>query len=143
MQKYHFWDDLPFIVRTFAGMNNKTGSIEMRDSRNQKLKAKRSIAVDIADSNIDFKQLTHRSFNNIIPDIEQNGILDFKIKILYSYLDKEYRRIPTKGDTFLVRSDLADGILTLKVHKVDGPGHTTCNEIADTIVNEIGKGHID
>jgi hypothetical protein len=140
-QKYHFWDDLPFIVQSLAGMNNKTGSFEMKNSNNQTLKAKRNIAVDIAESNVDFKQLTPNNLSSILKDIEYNGILDFKIRLLYSYLGNNLNKIPTKGDTFLVRSDLNGGILTLQVHKTDGPGHTTCGEIADTIIDEICKGH--
>ena len=142
-QKYHFWDDLPYIVKTFAGMNNKSGSFKINKSKNQALKAKRNMAVDIAESNVDFKQLTANNLSGILKDIKSNGILDFKIRLLYSYLGNNLDRIPTKGDTFLIRSDLNGGILTLQVHMMDGPGLTSCNEIADTIVDEISKGHPD
>ncbi len=101
------------------------------------------MAVDIAESNVDFKQLTTNNLSSILKDIESNGILDFKIRLLYSYLGNNLNRIPTKGDTFLVRSDLNGGILTLQVHMIDGPGLTTCDEIADTIIDEISKGHPD
>ena len=74
-------------------------------------------------------------------NIDQNGTLDFRFRILYSYLDKNYLKVATRGDTFLVRSELTDAILTLKVHLEEGPGHTTCNEIADTIVDEIDRSN--
>ncbi|MCD4816391.1 MAG: hypothetical protein K8R06_08335 [Methanosarcinales archaeon] len=102
---------------------------------------KRNIAIDIAQANVDFVSLTNQNLENIMLDIDQDGTIDFRFRILYSHLNKKYSRIATRGDTFLVRSELANGILTLKVHLADGPGHTTCNEIADTIVDEIDRSN--
>ena len=113
----------------------------MRGNKGEILNAKRNIAVDIAESNIDFVQLTNQNLEKIKLNIDKNGTIDFRFRILYSHLDENYRKVPNRGDTFLVRSELSDGILTLKVHLADGPGHTTCNEIANTIADEIDRGN--
>ena len=140
-QKYSFWADLPYIVETFAGMNNKSGSLKLIGNNGETLNTKRNIAIDIAEANVDFVPLTNQNRKNIMLNIDPNGTIDFRFRILYSHLNKKYNRIATRGDTFLVRSELANGILTLKVHMSDGPGHTTCNEIADTIVGEIDRSN--
>jgi hypothetical protein len=139
-QKYSFWADLPYLVETFAGMNNKSGSFKLIGNKGETLNTKRNIAIDIAEASVDFAPLTNQNLENIMLNIDQNGTIDFRFRILYSHLDQNYTKVATRGDTFLVRSELADGILTLKVHLADGPGHTTCNEIADTIVDEIDRG---
>lgn len=140
-QRYSFWADLPYLVETFAGMNNKSGSIELIGNKGETLNTKRNISIDIAEANVDFVPLTNQNQKNIMLDIDLDGTIDFRFRILYSHLNKKYSRIATRGDIFLVRSELTDGILTLKVHLADGPGHTTCNEIADTIVDEIDRSN--
>ena len=140
-QKYSFWADLPYLVKTFTGMNNKSGSFKLIGNKGETLDTKRNIAIDIAQANVDFVPLTNQNLENIMLNISQNGTIDFRFRILYSHLDKNYAKIATRGDTFLVRSELTDGILTLKVHLDEGPGHTTCNEIADTIVDEIDRSN--
>ena len=67
--------------------------------------------------------------------------MDFRVQILYPHLDKNYNRVATGSDTFPVRSELADGILTMKIHLIDGLWHTSCNEIGDTIVGKIDLGN--
>jgi hypothetical protein len=140
-QKYSFWSNLPYLVKTFAGMNDKSGAFQLVTPKGETLKAKRSISVEIAEANIDFRPLTNDNLNYILGDIDDSGLLDFRIGLLYSYLDKDYKRIPYRKDTFLVRSDLTSGILTLLIHPHDGPGLTTCHEIANTIVTELEKGN--
>lgn len=115
----------------------------MMTPKGKTVAAKRNIAVEIAESNIDFKPLVDKNLDNILENIENNGTLDFKILLLYSILNHEFNRVPVREDDFLVRSDLANGILTLKIHHEKGPGHTTCNEIANTIVDELERGHQD
>jgi hypothetical protein len=139
-QKYSFWADFPYLLKTYATMNNKSGSFKLTGNKGESLNIKRNIAVDIAESNIDFVHLTNQNLEKIMMNIDKNGTIDFRFRILYSHLDTNYQKVATRGDTFLVRSELADGILTLKVHLMDGPGYTTCNEIADTIVDEIDRG---
>jgi len=139
-QKYSFWADLPYLLKTYTSMNNKFGSFELIGNKGEILNTKRNIAIDIAEANVDFVQLTNQNLDKILSNIDQNGTIDFRFRMLYSHLNQKYSRIVTRGDTFLVRCELTDGILTLKVHLADGPGHTTCNEIADTIVDEINQG---
>lgn len=139
-QKYSFWADLHYIVKVFAQMSGKSGSINILTQKGQATNAKRSISVDITESSVDFKPLTKDTLNSILESIMNNGILDFRVRIFYSCLDKNYNKIPMREDTFLVRSDLENGILTLKIHRTAGPGYTTYQEIADTIVDEIGRG---
>lgn len=139
-QKYSFWADFPYLLKTFASMNNKSGYLKLTGNRGETLNIKRNIAVDIAEANVDFVHLTNQNLEKIMMNIDKNGTIDFRFRILYSHLDTNYQKVATRGDTFLVRSELADGILTLKIHLMDGPGYTTCNEIADTIVDEIDRG---
>jgi len=139
-QKYSFWADFPYLLKTYARMNNKSGSFKLVGNKGETLNTKRNIAVDIAEANVDFVQLNNQNLEKIMLNIDKNGTIDFRFRILYSHLDTNYRKVATRGDTFLIRSELSDGILTLKVHLVDGPGHTTCNEIVDTIVDEIDRG---
>lgn len=140
-QKYSFWADLPYLVQTFAQMNEKSGTIQLTTPKGDHLDAKRSIFVEIAKSSIDFTPLTNNNLDDILEDIEQSGLLDFRIVVLYSYLDKYYKRVPYRKDSFLVRCHLANGILTLMIHPHEGPGHTTCDEIANTIVHELEQHH--
>jgi len=142
-QKYSFWADLPYLVKTFAGMNDKSGAFQLVTPKGETLKTKRSISVEIAEANIDFKPLTNDNINHVLEDIDDSGLLDFRIVLLYSHLDKDYKRVPYRKDTFLVRCYISDGILTLMIHLHDGPGHTRPDEIANTIVDELGKGHLD
>jgi len=71
------------------------------------LNTKGDIAIDITEANIDFVHLTK--------NIDQDGTLDFRVRTLYSHLDINYNRVTTGSDTFLVRSELVDDILTMKI----------------------------
>lgn len=139
-QNYRFLGNLPYIVKILAGMNNKSGTITLQGRSDPTLQAKRGIIVEIAESSMDFKPLGPANLDSVLEDIEDNGTLDFKIKILYSRLDKDYRRVAFNEDTFLVRCELIQGIMTLKIHLLHGPEHTNCGEIASTLVDEIIRG---
>lgn len=97
--------------------------------------------MDITEANIDFVPLTNQNLENTLLSIDQNDTLDFRLRILYSHLDKNYSRITTRCDTFLARSELANSILIMKVHLIDGPWHTSCKGIVDIIVGEIDRGN--
>jgi hypothetical protein len=71
--------------------------------------------------------------------VKNEGTVDFKVTLKYSFLDDNFDRVPFTGDSFLVRTHLDSGILTMKVHHTDGMGRTECGRIADTIVDEIIK----
>ncbi|MCL7414910.1 MAG: hypothetical protein M8349_02455 [ANME-2 cluster archaeon] len=139
-QNYSFWGNLPYLVKTLAAMNNRSGSMTLTGNTGQVLDVKRNIKVDIAEANVDFKSLAPKDLDAVLEGIENNGMLDFRINILYSRLNKDYSRVAFNEDTFLVRCELNQRILILKIHKLHGPGHTTCSEIASTMVDEIIRG---
>ncbi|MBU4491195.1 MAG: hypothetical protein KKD69_01900, partial [Euryarchaeota archaeon] len=81
--------------------------------------------------------LNKNTLDSVLKDVDAEGIIDFRVNLNYSFLDEKFDRIPFKGDSFLVRTDLENGVLTMKVHHIDGMGRTDCERIADTIVDEI------
>ncbi len=138
-RKYNFKADLPYIVKTMAGMDGQFGNFitDGPDRKATPIQAKRSINIEITDKNIDFYPLNKNNLGSVLKDVSAEGIIDFRVNLKYSFLDQKYDRIPFKGDTYLVRIDLENGILTMKVHHIDGMGRTACERIADTIVEEI------
>lgn len=109
------------------------------DGKGRAIKAKRSINVEITDRSVDFYPLNKNTLATVLKDIAGEGIVDFRVNLKYSLLDEKFDRIPFKGDSYLVRADLNNGILTMKVHHIDGMKRTDCERIADTIVEEIAK----
>ncbi len=75
----------------------------------------------------------------ILPDIEAEGTIDFRIKLSYAALDHKYTRVPIKGDSYLVRTSLENGVLKMLINNTEGMGRTDCERIADTIVEEIKR----
>jgi hypothetical protein len=139
-RRYNFREDLPYIVRVMAEMDGKFGifTTDAPDIREgSMIRAKRSIAVEITDGTVNFRPLNRDSLDSVLADTDREGTIDFRVALRYSFLDEKYNRIPFKGDSYLVRTQLDNGILTLKVHRIDGMGRTECSRIADTIVDEI------
>lgn len=138
-QKYNFKADLPYIVKTIAGMDGQFGTFvtDAPDIRGSPVKAKRGINVEIADRKVDFHPLNKDTLDSVLADVDAEGTIDFKVTLKYSHLDEKYNRVPFKGDSYLVRAVLENGVLTMKVHHIDGMGRTQCASIADTIVEEI------
>ncbi len=140
-RKYNFRADLPYIVKVMAGMDGQFGNFitDGPDRKATPIKAKRSISIEITDKSIDFYPLNKNTLNSVLKDITEEGIIDFKVNLKYSFLDEKFERIPFKGDSFLVRADLENGILTMKLHRIEGMGRTECERVADTIVEEITR----
>lgn len=140
-RKFNFKADLPFIVRTMAGIDGQFGNFttDGPDRKATPVKAKRSLNIEIVDKSVDFIPLNKNSVNSILRDITPEGTIDFRVNLKYSLLDANYNRVAFKGDSYLVRTQLENGILTMRVHLVDGMGRTECDKIADTIVEEIEK----
>ncbi len=140
-RKYNFKADLPYIVKVMAGMDGQFGTFitDGPDRKATPVKAKRSINVEITDKSIDFYPLNKNTLNSVLRDVTEEGIIDFKVNLKYSFLDDKFERVPFKGDSFLVRADLENGILTMKLHHIEGMGRTECERVADTIVEEITK----
>jgi hypothetical protein len=140
-RKYNFRADLPYIVRTLAEMDNQFGTFvtDSPDLKGRTIKAKRSINVEITDKSVNFYRLNKDSLQDVLKDMKNEGTIDFRIALKYSFLDEKFDRVPFKGDSYLVRTQLENGVLTMKIHHIEGMGRTECARIADTIVDEIKR----
>ncbi len=138
-QKYKFKAYLPYIVKVMAGIDGQFGTFitDTPDLKGRTIKAKRAINIEITDRSTDFYSLNENTIDSILEDVDSEGTIDFRVNLKYSYLDKNYDPVPFKGDSYLVRANLENGVLTMKVHLIDGMGRTDCARIADTIVDEI------
>ncbi|MCZ7356283.1 MAG: hypothetical protein O8C66_11140 [Candidatus Methanoperedens sp.] len=138
-RKYNFKADLPYIVTVMAGMDGQSGTFvtDAPDLKGSTIKAKRSINIEIADRSTDFYSLNKNNLGSVLSTVDNEGTIDFRVALRYSYLDEKFDRVPFKGDSYLVRANLEKGVLTMKVHHIDGMGRTECARIADTIVDEI------
>jgi len=141
-QRYRYYGDLPYLVRTMAGIDGKHGmfSTESPDRRGHIIQSRREIEVYIVENNLDFAHITLDNVEGHLGGIESDGTLDFKVSLKYSYLDGKYNRVPFAGDDYLVRAHLDGDLLTLKVHLDAGQGRTECGRVADTIVEELRRG---
>lgn len=140
-RKYNFKADLHYIVRTIAGIDGQFGEFitDSPDLKGRPIQAKRSMNIEITDRSVNFYPLNDDTVESILGDVKNEGTIDFKVTLKYSFLDDKFDRVPFKGDSFLVRTRLDSGILTMNVHHIDGMGRTECGRIADTIVDEIIK----
>jgi len=140
-RKFRFEEYLPFLVRIMAGMDGQSGEFitDGPDRKATPTKAKRSIGIEITDRSVDFVPLNKNTLDRVLKDVTPQGTIDFKVILQYSVLDSNYNRIAFKGDTYLVRTNLDNGVLTMNIHLTDGNGRTDCERIADTIVEEIKR----
>ncbi len=141
-QKYRYYEDLPYLVRTMAGLDGKHEMLitESPDRRGHSIKAKREIVAYIVENNLDFAHLSPVSVDAVLVGIESGGTLDFKISLKYSRLDEKYKMIALTGDDYLVRMYLDGDLLTLTVHLDSGPGRTECRQVAGGIVEALRRG---
>ncbi len=141
-QKYRYHSDLPFFTKVMANMDGKFGMFvtESVSQRGHRIQAKREIRVEIVTNGIDFAPLSYENVDEIIATIEQEGILDFRISLNYSYLDGKYNRVPFRGDIYLVRAILENELLVLQINHIDGQKRTECGRLADTIIDELRRG---
>ncbi len=140
-RKYNFRADLPYIVKTIARINDQFGTFitDSPDLKGRPVQAKRSISIEITDRSVNFYPLNEETIESVLKDVTNEGTIDFKVTLKYSFLDDKFERVPFKGDSFLVRTQLDSGILTMNVHHIDGMGRTESGRIADTIVDQIIK----
>lgn len=145
VQKYNFKADLPYIVKVMAGMDGQFGTFitDTPDLKGRPITAKRTINIEITDKRTDFIPLDKYSLDSVLADVDNEGTIDFRIILKYSFLDKKYDRVPFKGDSFLVRTSFENGVLSMMVHHIEGMGRTECARIADTVVEEIRRNASD
>lgn len=143
-QKYRYYEDLPYLVRTMAGLDSRHEmfTTESPDQRGHTTKAKREIVVHIVENNLDFAHLSPANVDAVLVGIESGGTLDFKISLRYSRLDEKYKMIAFAGDGYLVRMNLDGDLLTLTVYLDSGPGKTECRQVAGTIVDALRQGAV-
>ncbi|MDL5502203.1 MAG: hypothetical protein QSU88_03205, partial [Candidatus Methanoperedens sp.] len=105
-----------------AGLNGQFGTFitDGPDRKATPIQAKRSIDVEIADKSVDFVPLNKNTLGPVLKDITPEGTIDFKINLQYSVLDANYNRVPFKGDTYLLRTNLDNRVLTMNIHLIDG-----------------------
>ncbi len=145
-QKFFYRETVPYFIHTMALMNRKSGSFTTSlPGGGGKVRAKREIIVEVTGRKTGFIPLNEESLKDVIKG-DGTGTIDFKIKLQYTYLDEKYRPTPFKGDTYLVRANFEGTeqerkMLTLKVHHIDGPRKTRCEEVVDTIITELEKNH--
>lgn len=123
-------------------MDGKFGMFvtESVSQRGHRIQAKREIRVEIVTNGIDFAPLSYENVDEIIGTIENEGIIDFRISLNYSYLDGKYNRVPFRGDIYLVRAILENELLVLQINHIDGQKRTECGRLADTIIDELRRG---
>ncbi|MEA1894523.1 MAG: hypothetical protein U9N36_04815 [Euryarchaeota archaeon] len=141
-QKYRYYEDLPYLVRTMAGLDGRREmfTTESPDRKGCTVKSKREIAMYIVENNLDFVHLSPTNVDAVLAGIESVGTLDFKISLKYSRLDEKYKMIAFTGDDYLVRMHLDGDLLTLVVHLGSGPGRTECRQMAGGIVEALRQG---
>jgi len=141
-QKYRYYEDLPYLVRTMAGLDggHEMFTTESPDRRGHTTKAKREIVVYLAENNLDFAHLSPARVDAVLLGIESGGTLDWKISLKYSRLDEKYKMVAFTGDDYLVRMHLDGDLLTLKVHLDSGSGRTECRQVAGRIVEALRRG---
>ena len=143
-QKYRYYEDLPYLVRTMAEMDGRHEMFTMQspDRGGHTIKAKREIDGYIVANNLDFAHLSPAGVDAVLVGIESGGTLDFKISLKYSHLDEQYKMIAFASDDYLVRMNLDGDLLSLTVHLDSGPGKTEYRQVAGTIVDALRQGTV-
>jgi len=141
-QKYRYHSDLPFFTKVMANMNGKFGMFvtESLTQRGHRIQAKREIHIEIVTNGIDFTPLNYENVDDVAQSIEKEGIIDFRLRLEYSYLDGKYNRVAFKGDVYLLRASLENELLVLQINHIEGPKRTECGRVADTIIDELRRG---
>lgn len=139
---YGYGSDLKYLVRVMASIHGKSGSIDFEtigpDIKRHvdTVRAKREVSVDIAERRVDFVALNAENMKQLLPTIPATGSADFRVTVMYSYLDEHYNKMSLKSDVFLVRSTVEGG-LNLQVVNIEGQNRTLPEEIANTIETQL------
>jgi len=136
-KKYKVKFGLGRAIRALKSINNSFDNFEtyLPNRQNYRVTAKRDIRVEVAEKSVDFAPID--KFDET--QIENEGIVDFRISLRYSYLNEKYDRIPIKGDVYLLRVEIKKGILTLYLVRIDGLERTAIDAVAVLIKSAIEK----
>jgi hypothetical protein len=141
-RRYGFNADARYLVKVMSSIHGKSGSIEFETEglgikRNvETVKARRKVTVEITDKKVDFIILNEVNLPKVLSNLQQDGTIDFRFTVNYFYLDSKYDKMSLKGDVFLVRASIDDG-LKLEVAHIDGHGRTLPEEVANTIETQL------
>lgn len=141
-RSYGYNGDVRYLMKVMASIHGKSGSMEF-DTRGPDLKqhvdnvrARRDVTVEVAERRVDFLQLNPQNLSKVLQGLQPNGTMDFRVTVGYTYVDKNFNRMPLESDVFLVRANV-DGSLTLQVACIKGQGRTMAEEIANTIETQL------
>lgn len=141
-RRYGFNADMRYLVKVMASLHGRSGSMEIEtpglDVKRivDTVKAKRSVFIEITEKKMDFMPMAAENLPKILGNIPQEGIIDYRITVRYSYLDKNFDRAPLKSDVFMVRTRLEED-LTIQVTGIGGQGRTLPEEIANTVETQL------
>lgn len=127
-KKYKVKFGLGRVIRALKSINNSFDNFEtyLPNRQNYRVTAKREIRVEITERSVDFAPVD--KFDET--QIENEGIVDFRVSLLYSYLNEKYDRMPIKGDVYLLRAEIKKGVLTLYLAHIDGLERTAIDAVA-------------
>jgi hypothetical protein len=141
-RSYGYNADMRYLMKVMASIHGKSGSVEF-DTRGPDVKrhvddvrARRDVTVDVAERRVDFMPLTPQNLASVLQGLQPSGTADFRVTVGYTYVDKNFNRMPLEGDVFLVRANVDEG-LTLQVACIKGQGRTQPEEIANTIETQL------
>ena len=141
-RQYGFKGDMKYLTKVMSSIHGKSGAMEFNtQGPNVKMNvdsvnARREVMVEVVKGKVDFVKLTPDNTQKELSSIPQNGTVDFRVTVMYSYFDKNFNRLPLPSDIFLVRSILNTD-LTLQVTSIGGQGRTLPEEIANTIETQL------
>ncbi|OPY29249.1 MAG: hypothetical protein A4E28_00994 [Methanocella sp. PtaU1.Bin125] len=141
-RSYGYNADMRYLMKVMASIHGKSGSVEF-DTRGldvkqhvENVRARRDVTVDVAHRRVDFMPLTPQNLTGVLQGLEPSGTADFRVTVGYTYVDKNFNRLPLESDVFLVRATV-DGSLTLQVACIKGQGRTLPEEVANTIETQL------
>ncbi|MCD1295121.1 hypothetical protein CUJ83_08935 [Methanocella sp. CWC-04] len=143
---YGFNADMRYLMKVMASIHGGSGSMEFEtvapnvNVHVRTVKARRDVVVEVTEKKIDFIPLTQENLTRVLPTLEQDGTVDYRVTVRYSYYDENFQKMTLKSDVFLVRTILGDD-LTIQVKLVDGHGRTLPEEIANTIETQLQSYH--
>jgi hypothetical protein len=141
-RSYGYSADLRYLMKVMASLHGRSGSMEFETAgpdvkrHVDTVRARREVSVDVAERRVDFLPLTPQNLQSTLPTVPPHGTVDFRVRVDYTYVDRHFDKMSLKGDVFLVRATVGDG-LNIKVAFVDGQGRTVPEEIANTIETQL------